>query len=849
MVSVETSKALTQLSCVLSLIGASLVAFTWAYPRENRLKHGRILLLWLSFADFMSSLFYLLQTFGWNSNRNFCETTALIDIFFPVASFIWTDFIAYYLYLVVRRRSESYVFNWKRLLFSFHVIAWSVSLLTVLLVLLFGHAGADPSDGTDDAGAADTAGWCWIKAGSDKERFLWELIGGKLIEWTSGLIIVPYLYISVANQLYQIDAQQFPSAEKNSLGDRVARSAQQGRPLQTPLLHPSKFGMPKNESNTNLSAAIYSEHDDLDQVYRPTNEVVDLSGSQQSQQFVEEVVDIENNQPNAYPPQRIGAIIDEEDLELSFDEQQFQQNNLNSSHHGTEVSMKSGAARRSSAGSTMPRQSGPPNSGNSGGGSRAYFSKFYVKLFALPIVFIFIRLWSSLRVILAGCGAIAASKNDFLTVMQAFFDPSQGFFNALLFVLFSPEDRQRLSESLFAVVCFICDRISHRLCGVYCCRACITRVSRALPKIPKSISSASLHADLHMSPSRSQMHSGDAILMHNTQFSGQSDRDVRAATTQSNTLRNAQKLSEELQQEQERTKVEGASTTMNILHSQAKSSGTNNTSKPGAVGKTSNTTAAPANGSSKKPTSSQQKAPAATTKGNKAPAGDPHRRSISSAASSEIDIEDDFECSDGNRLSDYSFDGRADSDSFDSPFYPGTSLGSSSSHNNGGLFFGSPSLTAGGNLPPHIQALQQLHQLQTLQQYSASRSASRSLSQSMSRSPNIAGFHPGTTPSPGPQSATSVDSSSHLNHTKTNNINNNNNRDSGNVNTTLSPSSAATSAGTTAPPTSAPAPTQGDGGVGQTVDREEGGPRAFSPSSTASTVGSKHQQGMDFSDR
>lgn len=78
------------------------------------------------------------------------------------------------------------------------------------------------------------------------------------------------------------------------------------------------------------------------------------------------------------------------------------------------------------------------------GSTGKYFNRFYLKLFMLPLVFISIRFWSSLRILLAYFNEAKYANNGFLLVMQAFFDPSQGFFNSILFVFFSKSDRNRL---------------------------------------------------------------------------------------------------------------------------------------------------------------------------------------------------------------------------------------------------------------------------------------------------------------------------------------------------------------------------------------------------------------------
>ena len=77
------------LSCLFSLFGGLLLMFTCLAP-SNRKKHARELLFWLSLCDVMTSLAYMLSISFYN-NDFMCKTTALISIFFPVASFLWVS--------------------------------------------------------------------------------------------------------------------------------------------------------------------------------------------------------------------------------------------------------------------------------------------------------------------------------------------------------------------------------------------------------------------------------------------------------------------------------------------------------------------------------------------------------------------------------------------------------------------------------------------------------------------------------------------------------------------------------------------------------------------------------------
>lgn len=159
-------------SSILAMIGSLMVIFTWAYPKPNRVKPGRILLFWLSIADFLSSFFYFLSAFDSLKSR-YCTELALLTIFFPIASFIWTDIIAFYLYLVVKNRSSKMPYNWKYLLIIFHILAWGISGLFIAVVGFSGKAG-----GNNDDQVSNTGGWCWIKyQGNRTDTFIWELVG------------------------------------------------------------------------------------------------------------------------------------------------------------------------------------------------------------------------------------------------------------------------------------------------------------------------------------------------------------------------------------------------------------------------------------------------------------------------------------------------------------------------------------------------------------------------------------------------------------------------------------------------------------------------------------------------
>lgn len=186
------------ISCSLSIIGSSLVALTSLYPSENRKKPGKVLLFWLSISDLLTPTIYLVDSVlhKYNTNVGFCEFVSLVGIFAPVASFLWTDIIALYLYTVVVNGKSYSTVEWKTFLVGAHLIAWSIPLILIIAVGVTGHAGR----GTEGPG------WCWIKGSNSDDIFLWQLIGGKIVEWTSCLLILPVLYFRAVHRLVQLES-------------------------------------------------------------------------------------------------------------------------------------------------------------------------------------------------------------------------------------------------------------------------------------------------------------------------------------------------------------------------------------------------------------------------------------------------------------------------------------------------------------------------------------------------------------------------------------------------------------------------------------------------------------------
>lgn len=201
MVTWEPIDIILRTSCLLSILGGLVVMLVCRYPVSNRTKSATQLIFWLSVADFSTAVVYLCASFESNKDENttWCQVTALLGIFFPVASFMWTDFIAFYLYSLIMWNRFRTLEEWEKTMKKFHIYAWGTALICISLVAGFDHAGKDP-DSSDNTG-----GWCWVRANSKLQLFVWEMVGGKLVEWTSAFIVLPYLYAASAYRLITLE--------------------------------------------------------------------------------------------------------------------------------------------------------------------------------------------------------------------------------------------------------------------------------------------------------------------------------------------------------------------------------------------------------------------------------------------------------------------------------------------------------------------------------------------------------------------------------------------------------------------------------------------------------------------
>jgi hypothetical protein len=198
-------------------------------------------------------------------------------------------------------------------------------------------------------------------------KYLFLFVGGKFIEWTSCLIVLPYLYASAAYKLVQLQIDV-----------------------------PSAYAASRPQSE----AEAYSKTNDY-------NSGVNGSGRSLLESAEHLQADVEGYDSDEYSSSPVIRSAD---------------NSSSTTRKAVVFSAK--------------------------------FSAFYAKMAAVPALFLFARFWGSLRVILNVAADKTTDGEDsyiWLSLMQDAFDPAQGFFNAIIFVVCSTEGLDSIREALTAL--------------------------------------------------------------------------------------------------------------------------------------------------------------------------------------------------------------------------------------------------------------------------------------------------------------------------------------------------------------------------------------------------------------
>ena len=157
-------QAYFQAACGLSMLGSLLIILTYILFSDLRTT-SRLLLVFLSLMDFGTAL---ANSIGMASNykgtTKECQVQAAFAIFCSMSSYFWTAAIAVYLYLTIVRQQQALA---KKLVKVFHVVAWGIPLIIVVLAGGLNVLGYDTDKyGKDSKSATVTGGWCYIRKSS-----------------------------------------------------------------------------------------------------------------------------------------------------------------------------------------------------------------------------------------------------------------------------------------------------------------------------------------------------------------------------------------------------------------------------------------------------------------------------------------------------------------------------------------------------------------------------------------------------------------------------------------------------------------------------------------------------------
>ncbi len=134
-------QAVTVTSCVMSILGSLAIIVSLLAFKSQLKKSGHKLLFMLSIADLLTSASYMANVLFFGSTvESACEALAVVDIYFPVASFLWTDAISIFVFISVsrlRRLYQPHTWASEATLFRlFHVVCWTVPVRTTRVVHL-----------------------------------------------------------------------------------------------------------------------------------------------------------------------------------------------------------------------------------------------------------------------------------------------------------------------------------------------------------------------------------------------------------------------------------------------------------------------------------------------------------------------------------------------------------------------------------------------------------------------------------------------------------------------------------------------------------------------------------------
>lgn len=197
-------RAVVGITCILSMIGATLIVLSYILIKDIRTK-AREILVNLSLMDFMAAAAnftgvvvnfdtYLLDPTHPNISdhkyhimNNFCKSQAFFAMYGTISSVLWTICIAVYVFLRIMLDGHNIA---QKAIYSCYALSYGIPLILSLWFILTGKLGYAPYGGS---------GWCSVIVynSTTKARLTMNLVFANDIWIYLTIILVPVIFISL----------------------------------------------------------------------------------------------------------------------------------------------------------------------------------------------------------------------------------------------------------------------------------------------------------------------------------------------------------------------------------------------------------------------------------------------------------------------------------------------------------------------------------------------------------------------------------------------------------------------------------------------------------------------------
>ena len=212
-------RAAVGITCILSMIGATLIVLSYVLIKDIRTK-AREILVNLSLMDFMAAAAnftgvvvnfntYLLDpthpnisSHQYHVMNNFCKSQAFFAMYGTISSVLWTICIAIYVFLRIMLEGHNFA---QKAVYCCYAVSYGVPFILSLWFVLTGKLGYAPYGGS---------GWCSVIVYNSitKERLTLNAIFANDIWIYLTIVLVPLIIISLKFYLrYEVSLPHFAS--------------------------------------------------------------------------------------------------------------------------------------------------------------------------------------------------------------------------------------------------------------------------------------------------------------------------------------------------------------------------------------------------------------------------------------------------------------------------------------------------------------------------------------------------------------------------------------------------------------------------------------------------------------